>query len=73
MSSNHVHHQRTEHIEIDLHFIRERVALRSVRILHLPTSQFTNIFTEGLPVSVFMEFRSYLKVLLNDVVTAGGC
>jgi hypothetical protein len=63
MSSNPVQYQRTKHIEIDLHFVRERVALGVVRVLHvLTTSRFADIFTKGLPTSVFMEFRSSLNV-----------
>jgi hypothetical protein len=63
LSSNPVQHQRTKHVEIDLHFIRERVALGHVRVLHVPTtSQFTDIFTKGLPSSVFTEFRTSLNV-----------
>ena len=74
MSSNPVQHQRTKHIEIDLHFVRERVALGAVRVLHVPTtSQFADIFTKGLPTAVFTEFRSSLNVRSIDAVTAGGC
>jgi len=48
MSSNPVQHQRTKHIEIDLHFVRERVALGHVKVLHVPTSsQYADIFTKG--------------------------
>jgi hypothetical protein len=44
-------------VEIDLHFIREKVAIGQVRVLHIPTTlQFTDIFTTGLPSSVFNEF-----------------
>jgi hypothetical protein len=63
LSTNSVQHQRTKHIEIDLHFVRERVALGEVRVLHVPTmSQYADIFTKGLSTSVFMEFRSSLNV-----------
>ena len=74
MSANPIQHQRTKHIEIDLHFVRERVALGDVRVLHVPTtSQFADIFTKGLPSSVFTEFRSSLNVRCSDDSTAGGC
>jgi hypothetical protein len=62
LSTNPVQHQRTRHVEIDLHFVRERVAVRDVRVLHvLTTSQFADIFIKGLPSSVFSEFRSSLN------------
>ena len=55
--------QRTKHVEIDLHFVRDRVAIGDVRVLHVPTtSQFADIFTKGLPSSTFSEFRSSLNV-----------
>ena len=63
LSTNPVHHQRTKHMEIDLHFVRERVALGAVRVLHVPTSlQYADIFTKGLPTAVFINFRSSLNV-----------
>jgi hypothetical protein len=54
LSSNPIQHQCTKHIEINLRFILKRVAVRDVRVLHVPTiSQFTDIFTKGLPSLVF--------------------
>jgi hypothetical protein len=62
-STDPVQHQRTKHVEIDLHFVLEKVAIGQVRILHVSTtSQFIDIFTKGLPSSVFNEFRSSLNI-----------
>jgi hypothetical protein len=63
LSNNLVQHQRTKHVEIDLHFVCERIAVGDVCVLHVPTtSQFTDIFTKGLPSLVFSEFRSSLNI-----------
>lgn len=63
LSTNPVQHQRTKHIEIDIHFVREKVLLGQVRVLHIPaTLQYADIFTKGLPSSLFIGFRSSLGV-----------
>jgi hypothetical protein len=57
LSINPVQHQRTKHVEIDLHFVRERVAAGDVRVLSVPTTlQFADIFTKRLSSSVFADF-----------------
>jgi hypothetical protein len=73
MVSNPSQHQRTKHIEIDIHFVREKVALGEVRVLHVPMSaQFADIFTKGLPTASFNDIRSSLNIVSPDVDTAGG-
>jgi hypothetical protein len=53
-STNPFQHQGMKHVEIDLHFVQEHVAIGDVHVLHVPmTSQFVDIFTKGLPTSVF--------------------
>ena len=74
MTANPVHHRRTKHIEIDIHFVREKVALGQVRVLHVLSShQFADIMTKGLPVQLFTDFRSILGVRQATPATAGGC
>jgi hypothetical protein len=73
MSSNPVQHRRTKHIEIDIHFVREKVALGEVRVLHVPSShQFADITTKGLPSALFDEFRFSLCVRQAPAQTAEG-
>ncbi|WVZ64737.1 hypothetical protein U9M48_014214 [Paspalum notatum var. saurae] len=56
MTANMVYHRRTKHIEIDIHFICEKVALGEVHVLHVPSShQFADIMTKG-PVFASMTF-----------------
>lgn len=62
-SANPVHHRRTKHVELDIHFVRERVAIGHYHVLHIPTrQQLADILTKGLPSDVFPEFRSSLCV-----------
>ncbi|GKF40062.1 ribonuclease H-like domain-containing protein [Tanacetum coccineum] len=58
MSANPVQHQCTKHIQIDIHFVREKVTTGHVRVLYVPSRfQYTDIFTQGLPYTLFADFR----------------
>jgi hypothetical protein len=72
MSGNQVQHRRTKHIEIDIHFVREKVVLGQVRVLHVPSmAQFADIFTKGLDTQPFINIRFSLNVVEPHVNTAG--
>ncbi|GKC03889.1 ribonuclease H-like domain-containing protein [Tanacetum coccineum] len=72
MSVNPVQHQRTKHIEIDIHFVRDMVKAGHVRVLHIPSRfQYADIFTKGLPSALFEDFRSSLSVHPPPAQTAG--
>jgi hypothetical protein len=63
LASNPVQHQHMKHVEIYLHFIRDKVDIGEVHVLHvLTSSQFVNIFTKGLSSPLFSEFCSNLNI-----------
>jgi len=74
LSGNPVQHQRTKHIEMDIHFVREKVARGEVRVLHVPSRyHIADIFTKGLPLVLFEDFHNSLSVRQPPVSTAELC
>jgi hypothetical protein len=72
LSGNPVQHQRTKHIELDIHFVREKVARGQVRVLHVPSRyQIADVFTKGLPLILFQDFRDSLSIRPPPASTAG--
>lgn len=62
-SGNPVQHQHTEHIEMNIHFLREKVAYSQVRVLHVSSCyQIGGIFTKGLPLQLFHDFLDSLNI-----------
>ncbi|KAE8702058.1 early nodulin-like protein 3-like [Hibiscus syriacus] len=59
MAANLILHAKSKHIELDLHFVREKVAAREVQINYVPTSSpVAYILTKPLPLLKFDLFRT---------------
>ncbi|MCH91304.1 copia-type polyprotein [Trifolium medium] len=72
LSGNPVKHQRTKHIEMDIHFVREKVARGQAHVLHVPSRhRIADIFIKGLPRILFDDFRISLNVREPPASTAG--
>ena len=62
-ASNPKYHTRTNHIELDLYFIREHVAKKELIIQHVPSSnQLADILTKPLSFDHFAYMKSKLNV-----------
>jgi hypothetical protein len=57
LATNPVQHQLIKHVEIHLHFVRDKVALGEVKVLHVPSqSQFADISLKGYRASCMKNF-----------------
>ena len=65
LSVNPIFHARTKHIEVDYHFVRERVARKALDIKFISThDQLADVLTKTLGSPVFIKFRDNLNMVL---------
>lgn len=66
LAENPTSNERSKHIDIDSHFIRQHASSDLLKLIHLPFpthQQLANIFTKALPHCKFSGFMSKLGVL----------
>ena len=72
LAANPVLHARKKHVEIDYHFIHERVMRRTLRIQYtLSTDQLADAMTKPLSSSCFCNLRCKLSVLPSPLSLRG--
>lgn len=64
LASNPVHHSKLKHVEVDVHFTREKVKAGTLQVQFVPThDQLADIFTKGLCLPQHDHFCSSLMVV----------
>jgi len=63
LSANPIFHACTKHVEVDYHFVRDRVAKKEIQIRFVPSrDQLADVFTKPFPVASFTAFWFKLRV-----------
>lgn len=72
LTSNPIYQARTKHIEVDYHFIWEKILHKDIVASYISTAdQYADIFTKGLTTATFLFLKDKLMVLLLPIRLRG--
>jgi hypothetical protein len=62
--NNSVYHARTKHIEVHYHFVKEKILVGKINLIHVSTEDHVaNIFTKAFGIDKLRNFLKMLSVL----------
>lgn len=74
LAKNPVHHERTKHIELDCHFVRDKVLDGFINLVHISTNeQLADMLTKVLTGPIHFNLIAKLGVLVPSLVNLRGC
>ena len=72
LAKHHVFHSRSKHIELDIHYIRNKVLQKQLKVRYIPIAeQVVDVLTKGLSLPKFSYFRSNLNVISRPLNLRG--
>ena len=72
LATNPINHACTKHLEVDLHFVHERVQWGDILVRHVSTQhQIADIFTKGLLSHSFCSLKNNLGIATHAQIEGG--